>query len=286
MRLAEPQGARTKKGSRSTMNGAGVRVGVFGAAGRMGREVCRAVLAADGVTLSALIDPFAVGQPLGQLRADEAGLVIRADTADLDGTVDVMVDFTQHAAAMNNLTWCAANGVHAVVGTTGFSTADIDALRDAFTRSNCVIAPNFAIGAILMMRFAEIAAPWFDTAEIIEFHHDQKIDSPSGTAVATAERMGAALKRAGKTLGTDPTEKLVYEGSRGGLGPAGIRVHGVRMRGMVAHQEVVLGTTGQSLVIRHDTTDRTSFMPGILEAIRRIADAPGLTVGLERLLGI
>ncbi len=264
-----------------------VRVAVVGATGRMGREVCRAVLATDDLQLVAAVDPHHAGLDLRQATGvDAPGLMVTSTLAALRGAVDVVVDFTSHAAAMENLRWCAEAGVHAVVGTTGFSADDIAEIREAFVRSNCVIAPNFAIGAILMMRFAELAAPWFETAEIIEFHHDQKIDSPSGTAVATAQRMAAALEAADKTLAVDPTEKLVYEGSRGGLGPRGIRVHGVRMRGMVAHQEVVLGTTGQTLVIRHDTTDRTSFMPGVVEAVRRIASRPGLTLGLDVLLEI
>jgi 4-hydroxy-tetrahydrodipicolinate reductase len=171
--------------------------------------------------------------------------------------------------------------VHAVVGTTGFSAADHDELRARFTKSNCLIAPNFAIGAVLMMRFAEMAAPFFETAEVIELHHDAKIDAPSGTAVQTADRMS----KASSVWAPDPTQKVVVAGARGAEGPSGIRVHSVRMRGMVAHQEVILGTTGQTLIIRHDSYDRTSFMPGVLLAVRRIADLPGVTIGLDALLG-
>src|SRR5262249_2759693 len=148
--------------------------------------------------------------------------------------------------------------------------------------ANAVIAPNFAIGAILMMRFAELAAPYFDTAEIIELHHDEKIDAPSGTAMLTAQRMAAASP----ARGSHRTAKFVLEGARGGEGPGGIRVHSVRLRGLVAHQEVVLGTTGQSLTIRHDSYDRTSFMPGVLLAVRAVPERPGLTVGLDALLDI
>jgi 4-hydroxy-tetrahydrodipicolinate reductase len=171
--------------------------------------------------------------------------------------------------------------VHAVVGTTGFTDADYDRFRAAFTRSNCVIAPNFSIGAVLMMRFSEIAAPWFDTAEIIELHHDQKIDAPSGTAMMTAKRMAAASH----DWAPDPTEKEVLEGSRGGAAD-GIAVHSVRMRGMFAHQEVLLGTAGQTLSIRHDTFDRTCYMPGVLLAVKQVASTPGVTVGLDALLGL
>ena len=144
------------------------------------------------------------------------------------------------------------------------------------------MVPNFAIGAVLMQRFAEVAAPWFDTAEIIEFHHDQKVDAPSGTALSTVERMAAASAE----WADDPTRREVLAGSRGGLGPADIRVHSVRMRGMVAHQEVLLGTTGQTLVIRHDTTDRSSFMPGVLLAVRQVSTLSGLNVGLDGVLGL
>jgi 4-hydroxy-tetrahydrodipicolinate reductase len=143
------------------------------------------------------------------------------------------------------------------------------------------VAPNFAIGAVLMMRFAELAAPYFETAEVIELHHDEKLDAPSGTAMLTLERMAAASS----DWAPDPTTKTVVEGARGGAGPAGIRVHSVRLRGLVAHQEVLLGTTGQSLSIRHDSYDRTSFMPGVLLAVRAVGERPGLTVGLDTLLG-
>ncbi len=248
----------------------------------MGAEVCRTVVDDAGLELVAAIDPFKVGIDLRQVTGiDGVSLQLAAGPEALaESGAEVAVDFTHHGAAMENLRWCAANGVHAVVGTTGFSASDLDELRGAFVRSNCVIAPNFAIGAVLMMRFAEMAAPYFETAEIIEFHHDAKIDAPSGTAMATVARMAAAKAE----WAPDPTQKMLLDGARGGLGPSGIRVHAVRMRGMVAHQEVILGTTGQSLVIRHDTTDRTSFMPGVALAVKRISEHPGLTEGLDALL--
>jgi len=176
----------------------------------------------------------------------------------------------------------AAAGLHAVVGTTGFNSADLNDLRSAFTTSNCLIAPNFAIGAVLMMRFAELASPYFESAEVIELHHDAKVDAPSGTAISTVERMAAASGEWGK----DPTQNEILPGARGGAGAAGIPIHSVRMRGLVAHQEVLLGTTGQTLSIRHDTIDRTSFMPGVLLAVRRISELHGVTVGLDALLDI
>ena len=259
-----------------------IKVGVFGAGGRMGTEVCRTVVDDPDMELVAAVDPFKAGIDLRQATGiDGVSLQLASGPEALaHAGAGVAVDFTHHDAAMENLRWCAANGVHAVVGTTGFSASDLDELRGAFVMSNCVIAPNFAIGAVLMMRFAEIAAPYFETAEIIEFHHDAKIDAPSGTAMATVERMA----RAKGTWAPDPTQKVLLDGARGGNGPAGIRVHAVRMRGMVAHQEVILGTTGQTLIIRHDTTDRTSFMPGVALAVKRIADHAGLTVGLDALL--
>jgi 4-hydroxy-tetrahydrodipicolinate reductase len=173
-------------------------------------------------------------------------------------------------------------GIHAVVGTTGFSDEDCDALRAAFTKSNCLIAPNFAIGAILMMRFAEMAAPYFETAEIIELHHDQKVDAPSGTAMLTVDRM----HRASTEWAPDPTKSEVIEGARGAKGPSGIRVHGLRVRGLVAHQEVILGGVGETLTIRHDSLDRASFTPGVLTGLREIGSHPGLTVGLEHFLDL
>jgi 4-hydroxy-tetrahydrodipicolinate reductase len=195
---------------------------------------------------------------------------------------DVAVDFTAASAARENLDWCAEHGVHAVVGTTGLADHDIAHLRERFRDSNCIVAPNFAIGAVLMMRFAELAAPYFDTAEIIELHHDKKVDAPSGTALLTASRMAAASA----DWGSDPTTAEPLAGARGALGPAGIHVHSVRLRGLVAHQEVLLGTTGQTLTLRHDSYDRASFMPGVLLAVKAVAARPGVTVGLEALLDL
>ena len=260
-----------------------VAVGVFGAAGRMGSTVCRAVADAEDLDLVAAVDPNAAGQTISAVAGvdGEAGDVEVAGRADhLESAPDVMVDFTHLDAARDNLAWCAARGVHAVVGTTGFTDDDLDRFRATFIDSNCLIAPNFAIGAILMMRFAEMAAPWFETAEVIELHHDGKRDAPSGTAMRTVERMAAAST----DWAPDPTVTHTVDGARGGEGPAGIRVHSVRMRGMVAHQEVLLGTTGETLTIRHDSYDRTSFMPGVVLAARKIAEHPGVTVGLDPLL--
>jgi len=249
---------------------------VFGAGGRMGRTVCAAVNGADDMALVAAVDPVHAGETV-------EGIEIEA-TADAFGAAGarVAVDFTMIDAARENVRWCAENGVHAVVGTTGFAEQELDELASVFDAStaNAVIAPNFAIGAVLMMRFAELAAPFFETAEVIEFHHNQKIDAPSGTAMLTAQRIAAASK----DWANDPTTKHTAEGARGGT-VDGIPVHAVRMHGMVASQEVLFGTTGQSLAIRHDTYERASFMPGVLLAIRKVSEIPGLTVGLDPLLG-
>ena len=261
-----------------------IRVGVFGAGGRMGSTVCRAVVADPDLQLVAAVDPFHAGIDLrGVTGAELRGLQVSPDVESLArAEAQVAIDFTHLDAARANLAWCAANGVHAVVGTTGFTPADYEELATRFTRSNCFIAPNFAIGAVLMMRFAELAAPYFETGEIIELHHDQKVDAPSGTALLTAERMAARSDE----WGEDPTTKHVVEGSRGGVAPGGIRIHSVRLRGLVAHQEVLLGTAGQSLSIRHDSYDRASFMPGVVLAVKSVAAHPGVTVGLDALLDI
>ena len=252
------------------------RVAVLGAGGRMGQAVSGAVAADAEFELVGAVDPQHVGE-------DAAGVTIVAGVEALnEAPPEVVVDFTQIDAARQNLEWCADHGVHAVVGTTGFTDDDLERLRARFTKSNCFIAPNFAIGAVLLIRFAELAAPWFETGEIIELHHDQKIDAPSGTAMLTAERMAGASD----DWGADPTTKQVLAGARGAAGPAGIRVHSVRLRGLVAHEEVILGTTGQSLSIRHDSYDRTSFLPGVVLALKSIASRPGVTVGLDALLDL
>jgi 4-hydroxy-tetrahydrodipicolinate reductase len=258
-----------------------IRVGVFGAAGRMGSTVCGAVMADPELDLVAVVDPQHADLDLQSVTGVSSELKI-SPTADalLEAGAEVVVDFTVLEAARENLAFAAEHGIHAVVGTTGFTDDDRDRLRAAFDRSGCFIAPNFAIGAVLMMHFAELAAPWFETAEVIELHHDHKVDAPSGTAVLTAERMAAASP----DWAADPTETDVIAGARGAVGPAGIRIHSVRLRGLVAHQEVLLGTTGQSLTIRHDSYDRSSFMPGVILAVKRVRELPGLTIGLDSLL--
>ena len=245
-----------------------MNVGIFGAAGRMGQEVHRAVTADPDLTLVAEVDP-----QLG-------------NTADAmaDAGVEVAIDFTVAESALANGRWCAEHGIHAVIGTSGLTETQIDELRQAFTgtTANCLVAPNFAIGAVLMIKLAEIAAPFFETAEVIELHHDGKADAPSGTAIHTLERLAAASP----DWAPDPTRIETVPGSRGAVGAGGLRVHSVRLRGVVAHEEILLGTTGQTLTIRHDSYDRTSFMPGVVLAAKKIAEHPGLTVGLDAFLGL
>ncbi|MGO9028450.1 MAG: 4-hydroxy-tetrahydrodipicolinate reductase [Acidimicrobiales bacterium] len=270
-----------------------MRVGVVGAGGKMGLAVCQAVVADPTLELSAAVDPRLAGTDLGSLVPGADGLRVAGDLAELTAShTEVVVDFTRVEAARTTLAWCAAAGLHAVVGTTGFTDADLTELRRAFPGSgrdgpNCIVAANFAIGAVLMMRFAELAAPWFDGAEIVELHHDGKLDAPSGTSMRTAERMAASRSEAGRPeFPEDRTSTVVVEGVRGGRGPGGVRLHSVRLTGLVAHQQVILGAVGQGLTIRHDSYERTSFMDGVVLAVKQVAGRPGLTLGLESLLGL
>ena len=244
-----------------------LRVGVLGAAGRMGKEVCAAVEAAEGLVLVARLD---AGDDLAELEAAGA---------------EVVVDFTTPAAVMDNLRYCLGSGIHAVVGTTGFDEerlAEVSALLAESPGTGCVIAPNFGIGAVLMMQFAAQAARFFESVEVVELHHPDKVDAPSGTAVHTAERISQARSDAGLPPAPDATTKEI-PGARG-ADVAGVPVHAVRLRGLVAHQEVLFGHRGETLTIRHDSFDRVSFMPGVVLAVREVPSRPGLTVGLENLL--
>jgi 4-hydroxy-tetrahydrodipicolinate reductase len=255
-----------------------LRVGVLGACGRMGTAVCAAVLSDPDLELVAVVDPVQAGETIGA-----TGLAAAASLDALaEAGAEVAVDFTVGAAVPANAAWCAAHGVHAVIGTTGF---DVEPIRAAFEASsaNCVVAPNFAIGAVLMMRFAELAAPWFETAEVVELHHDGKIDAPSGTALLTAKRIAAARRSARASASASPAE---LQPSRGLEGAPGVMIHSVRLRGLVAHQEVLFGTAGEILTLRHDSLDRGSFMPGVILAVKQVPFRPGFTVGLEALLGL
>ncbi|MBM3686638.1 MAG: 4-hydroxy-tetrahydrodipicolinate reductase [Actinobacteria bacterium] len=244
-----------------------IEVGVVGAAGRMGGEVVRSIDAADDLHLAAALD---IDDALDQLEA--AG-------------VEVAIDFTSPDAVMSTLRYCIGQGIHVVVGTTGFDEARLDEVRAMLEEHpgvGVVIAPNFALGAVLLMRFAREAAPYFESVEVIEMHHPDKLDAPSGTAMHTAESIAAARRHAGVASSPDATGRML-EGARG-ADVSGVRVHSVRVRGHVAHEEVLLGNPGEILTLRHDSLDRESFMPGVLLAVRAVGARPGLTVGLEALL--
>ncbi|MGA2931390.1 MAG: 4-hydroxy-tetrahydrodipicolinate reductase [Acidimicrobiales bacterium] len=259
------------------------RVGVVGAGGRMGQEVCRAVSEAADMELVAAVDPAHVGE-------DACGRAIVGEVIALsDLGAEVVVDFTIAAAVRHNVPHYAQQGVHAVIGTSGLSDDDLAAVAATFEGggANAIVVANFAIGAVLLMHFCRIAAPLMEGVEVIELHHDAKRDAPSGTAMHTAAAIAAARRAAGAgPLPPDPTTDVVLAGARGAEGPDGIRVHSVRLPGLVAHEVVIFGAQGQSLSLRHDSYDRRSFMPGVLLAVRSVADRPGLTVGLEALLGL
>jgi 4-hydroxy-tetrahydrodipicolinate reductase len=245
-----------------------IRVAVLGAKGRMGQEVVRAVEAADGLAVGARID---------------AG----DDLATLVGRADVAVDFTHPDAVLGNLAFCLDNGIHVVVGTSGFDEARLDEVRaimKARPRAHVVVAPNFSIGGLLMMRFAEMAAPFFASAEVIELHHPQKVDAPSGTALATASRMAAA--RAKALTGPTPDATTSDPGHARGATVDGIHVHAVRQAGLFANQQVLFGNDGEALTITHNSFTRASYMPGVLVAVRAVGGRPGLAVGIDSLLGV
>ena len=243
-----------------------IRVGVIGAGGRMGSEVCRAVEGDGDLDLAARVD--------------------RDDSLDrlTNASVQVAVEFTVPDAVKKNVLWCLEHGVHCVVGATGLKGDDLEEVRAAAEAgdANAFVAPNFAVGAVLMMAFAAAAAPHFRTAEIIERHHEKKLDAPSGTSLRTAELMN--LKRL-SAWDVPESKDPAPPGSRG-ADVDGIRIHSLRVPGSVAHQEVVLGAPGETLTIRHDSLDRSSFMPGVLLAVKKVHELPGLTVGLENLLDV
>jgi 4-hydroxy-tetrahydrodipicolinate reductase len=246
-----------------------LRVGVLGARGRMGQQVCKAVDAAPDLELVAMVD---AGDWLFSVA---------------DAGAQVLVDFTHPDVVMDNLRFAVDQHIHAVVGTTGFGAERLDTLRGWLADApelGVLIAPNFGIGAVLSMKFAQMAAPYYDSAEVVELHHPGKADAPSGTATRTAALIAEARAAAGMGPAPDATTQSL-DGARG-ADVDGVRVHALRIAGLVAHQEVVFGTEGETLTIRHDSLDRISFMPGVLLAVRKIASRPGLTVGLEALLDL
>lgn len=246
-----------------------IQVGVLGARGRMGVEVCKTVDAAPDLELVAMID-----QGDWLFNASDAG-------------AEVVVDFTTPDVVMDNLHWCIDQGINSVVGTSGFTEQRLARVRSWLERKpevGVLVVPNFAVGAVLMMEFAARAARFFESAEIIEQHHPEKIDAPSGTALRTAQAIAEARSQAELPPMPDATAQQ-QEGARGAR-VEGVPVHSVRARGLTAHQEVLFGTTGETLTIRHDSYGRASFMPGVLLAVREVVNRPGLTVGLGPLLGL
>lgn len=246
-----------------------MRVGVLGAKGKVGATMVAAVRAAEDLTLSAEVD---AGDALARLTA--------ADT-------EVVIDFTHPGVVMDNLKFLIDNGIHAVVGTTGFTSERLATVTEwlgANPRSGVLIAPNFAIGAVLSMHFAQQAARFFDSVEVVELHHPHKADAPSGTAGRTAQLIAAARAEAGLGPSPDATSTGIEEAR--GADVDGVRVHSIRLAGLVAHQEVLFGTQGETLTIRHDSIDRNSFVPGVLLGVREIGSRPGLTVGLEHLMDL
>lgn len=238
-----------------------IRVGVVGATGRMGAEVCRAVDDGSDLSLVAAISRSRAGERLEDVLGLPGCPVVASDRLDalVEASADVAVDFTGAEHAPQHIAWCIQQGIHVVVGTTGFPLDEAWGRQDAV---GVLVAPNFAIGAVLMMRFAGEAAASMPDAEIIELHHAQKRDAPSGTALLTARAIAEAR----------------------GVDGGDVPIHSIRLPGLVAHQEVLFGAQGQTLSIRHDTTDRSAFMPGVLLAIRNVGRRPGLTVGLDPLL--
>ena len=252
-----------------------IRVGVSGAAGRMGRLVAEAVAAAPDLDLAEGYDPGAAGQAV-------SGIRIGADPEAM-GAAEVVVEFTNPAVVLDNLARWRALGLHAVVGTSGFDAARLNALREIWGSglARCLVVPNFSIGAVLLLRFAAEAAPHFAAAEVIEAHHDHKADAPSGTALAAA----AALARSGGRQERAVESQELAAGARGAR-VEGVPVHSLRLPGMMGYHEVILGGPGETLTMRHDTTERSSLVPGVLLAVRRVAALPDpVTVGLEAVLG-
>jgi 4-hydroxy-tetrahydrodipicolinate reductase len=269
-----------------------IRVGVSGAAGRMGRAVVKAVTEADGLHLAAAVDTQQVGADAGELAGiGRTGVTIENElrAALKRWNVGVLVDFSLPDAVLTNAITAIEAGVAPVIGTTGLSQTELERLDELAQEQGLgvFIAPNFAIGAVLMMQFAAQAARYLPDVEIIELHHEKKLDSPSGTALLTAQKIARARQEA--QVAPTPTPANTVEKAPGARGAGGdatgnVPIHSVRLQGFVAHQEVIFGGTGQTLTLRHDSTDRSSFMPGVILAVRKIGQLRGLTVGLENLL--
>jgi 4-hydroxy-tetrahydrodipicolinate reductase len=250
---------------------------IVGGAGRMGQALGEGLGALDEFSIAALVDEHEPRELFGGRFA--------SSLSDLDAsTIDVVIDFSSPEGVANSAAWCAANGVALVVGTTGLSPAQRGVVEEAAAKVGVVVASNFSIGAVLAERFAAQAAPYFDRVEIIELHHDRKVDAPSGTSIAAAKAIADARQRAGKEPMVDPTERHTLSGARGATTEEGVTIHSVRLPGLVAHQEILFGSAGEGLLIRHDSFDRQSFVHGVALAASAINAAPRLIDGIGALI--
>ena len=250
------------------------RIAMVGGAGRMGQSLAENLNLIDGLVVSVLVD---VHEP-----ARLFGASYHAALSDVDpASVDVVVDFSQPDSVVTSARWCAAHARGLVIGTTGLSRDQRDVVEEAARATGVIMASNFSLGAVLSERFAAMAAPYFERVEIIELHHDRKVDAPSGTAIATAERIREARMAAGRATPDEPTQRHTLEGARGANAGEGVRIHSVRLPGLVAHQEVLLGGPGEGLTIRHDSYDRVSFVQGVAIAVAHVDATPGFTWGID-----
>ncbi len=279
-----------------------LKVGINGVAGKMGSTTKAALQKEPSLELrceidqrfsgkeSSPADAYGSGEKCLQAASlDNLERLCVANNQNPRDMMDILIDFTDAETLFATALWCVKSGVHLVSGSTGLSeekTAHLEALFADPKAPNCVLAPNFSISALVLMHLAKVAAPYFDSVEIIELHHDEKKDAPSGTAVATARHIAGSLEKAGVSLRPDPTETEKIQGARGAEAAHGIKIHAVRLHGLVAHEEVLFGSTGQSLTLRQDSYDRTSFMPGVMLAAKSVSETQGMTLGLEKLLNL
>lgn len=250
------------------------RIVIVGGAGRMGQALGEGLGAISEFSVTALVD---VHEP-----RERFGAIYQASLDDLEpGSVDVVVDFSNPEGVVGSAGWCARHGVGLVIGATGLSEEQRGAVEDAGTKTGVIMASNFSLGAVLSERFAAMAAPYFDRVEVIELHHDKKVDAPSGTSLAAARAIRDARKKAGLAPLVDPTVRQTVAGARGADAGDGVMIHSVRLPGLVAHQEILFGGPGEGLTIRHDSYDRQSFVQGVALAVRAVSSAPGLTIGID-----
>ena len=250
---------------------------MVGGAGRMGQALAENLNLIDGLVVSVLVDPREPGHLFG-------ATYFAALDAVTPTEVDVVVDFSQPASVVTSAQWCARNHRGLVIGTTGLSDAQQAEVTSAAGSTGIIMASNFSLGAVLSERFAAMAAPYFERVEIVELHHDRKVDAPSGTSIATAARVNEARRAAGRVTPEDPTRRVTIEGARGADAGDGVRIHSVRLPGLVAHQEILFGSAGEGLTIRHDSYDRVSFVQGVAIAVAAVSETPGFTWGIDGLI--